>query len=140
MVDWYRALRYGRTWYEPTGKPVASVFSEIYRRRLWAAKGQADAAPFYSGPGSDPAVSAPYIEAVQRLIEELGIASVVDLGCGDFRVGARLLRPGLAYHGIDVVEDLIKFNTEKFASANVQFSCRNIIEDELPAADLCLIR
>ena len=141
LIDRYRLIRYRRTWYEPKGKPVREVFAEIYRRRLCdgGASSNGDGR-FYSGPGSDLAVSAPYVEAVQRVIREYNITSIADLGCGDFRVGLQLVQPGLSYHGIDVVKDLVEFNTGRFASSNVCFSCRDIIEDELPVADLCLIR
>jgi len=138
ILDLYRIARYGQTWYDPKGQPIRKAFSEIYRRKLWG-EGK-DESPFYSGPGSDPEVSEPYVEAVIRFIEANGITSMVDVGCGDFRVGSRLVRPGLSYHGVDVVEDLIRFNSDKFSSPHIQFSCKDVTADELPAGDLCLIR
>jgi hypothetical protein len=138
ILDWYRIARYGKTWYEPQGQPVREVFSEIYRRGLWG-DGK-DGSPFYSGPGSEAGVSEPYVQAVKQFIEANGIRFVVDVGCGDFRVGSRLVRPGLSYHGVDVVGDLIRYNSEKFSSANIAFYCCDVTVDELPAGDLCLIR
>src|SRR5689334_14063560 len=91
LVDTYRKWRYGRTWFDPDGRSVPTVFSEIYRRNMWG--GQAGV--FYSGPGSDPVVSRPYIEAVSDYIRASGIKSVVDIGCGDFRVGEQLLQLGI---------------------------------------------
>ena len=143
LVDAYRLARYGRTWYEPEGRPVREVFSEIYRRRLWApAGGSTEAQPlFYSGPGSDHIVSQGYVEAVRRFIDKYRIISILDLGCGDFRVASAFCQgEGLSYHGVDIVQELIRFNTERYGSTNVTFSCRDILTDDLPPAQLCLIR
>lgn len=138
IVDWYRITRYGKTWYDPKGQPIRKVFSEIYRRRLWG-EGE-DGSPFYSGPGSEAGVSEPYVQVVGEFIEASGITSIVDVGCGDFRVGSRLVRPGLSYHGVDVVSDLIRYNSERFSSDHITFRCGDITVDELPVGDLCLIR
>ena len=64
----------------------------------------------------------------------------MDLGCGDFRVGSRIARPGLSYHGVDVVEELIRYNTKHFPGPGVTFSCRDLTRDDLPDAQLGLIR
>ena len=45
-----------------------------------------------------------------------------------------------SYTGIDIVESVIAHNRQLYGGDNVQFFVRDIIEDELPAADLCLIR
>lgn len=138
ILDLYRTARYGKTWYDPKGQPLPKVFSEIYRRGLWG-EGK-DGSPFYSGPGSEAGVSEPYVQAVGQFIEANGITSIVDVGCGDFRVGSRLVRPGISYHGVDVVKKLIRFNSKQFSSAHITFSCKDVTVDELPAGDLCLIR
>jgi len=64
----------------------------------------------------------------------------VDLGCGDFGVGSRLLAPDLRYTTIDIVPDLVEYNRKRFAGMSVEFKCLNIIDDELPKGDLCLVR
>lgn len=140
LLDFYRKLRYGKTWYDHKGRPLKEVFSEIYRRKLWGRDGEEAAGEFYSGPGSDLRVSGPYIEAVGRYIRENKIASVVDLGCGDFRVGSKLIGEGISYHGVDVVPDLIRHLESTASGPEVKFSCRNIVEDPLPAGQLCLVR
>jgi hypothetical protein len=68
------------------------------------------------------------------------ISSVVDLGCGDFRVGSQVLTPGLRYHGIDIVSKVVEHNARAYGSALVTFSCLDAISTDLPAADLCLVR
>lgn len=112
------------------------IFSEIYAKHLWGG-GEAD---FYSGLGGEPVTAAPYAELVRSFIVENGIRSVVDLGCGDFRVGSLLKVGGVRYTGIDVVPSLISRNKAKWATDEITFDCRDIVADDLPAADLCLIR
>lgn len=69
----------------------AGIFGEIYRKKLWGDM---------SGPGSDLATEArPYVDLMNTIIEIGGIKSVIDLGCGDGRVGMALKVP--SYVGID---------------------------------------
>lgn len=137
-IDWYRQKRYGKAWFDPKDRSVANVFTQIYRRKVWGGAGEAE--PFNSGPGSAQPVAEPYVAAVHKLIDEHSIKSVVDLGCGDFRVGKLLARPDIEYCGVDVVPDLVAYNTTQFANDKIAFRQANLITDELPQAQLCLIR
>lgn len=116
---------------------VPDTFRKIYRKQVWGKNGER----FYSGPGSHGAASDLYCAAVSGFIRENGIRSVVDLGCGDFAVGRRIVDATEAqYIGVDVVPELIQHHRRKFQGPRVSFFCANIITDELPAADLCLVR
>jgi hypothetical protein len=42
--------------------------------------------------------------------------------------------------GVDVVPELIEHHRQKFQSPRVSFKCANIIADELPVAELYLVR
>jgi SAM-dependent methyltransferase len=118
--------------------PVEQVFSTIYQTREW---GSRQDRPFCSGDGSirEDAVG-PYCEMVRAFIQYNNIKRVVDLGCGDFGVGSRLKAPALSYTGVDVVPDLIDYNRKHFGSPGVEFHCLNMIDDDLPPGDLCLVR
>ena len=118
------------------GKDVQEVFREVYERQKW---GKSDDG-FFSGPGSLDMHSQPYIVYVNRFMQQRGITNIVDLGCGDFRVGRQLVLGNRHYTGVDVVSELIRRNQERFGQANIQFQMLNIIEDELPDGELCLIR
>jgi SAM-dependent methyltransferase len=113
---------------------VGETFERIYREGHWGS------AEFDSGEGSDERWSTAYVNAVREFIQEHRIESVADLGCGDFRVGQRLLTPGLRYKGIDIVDELVERNRSRFGSELVTFERRNLIEDPLPEADLALVR
>jgi SAM-dependent methyltransferase len=118
--------------------PVREAFSTIYRSQAW---GSLEDRPFCSGDGSiREEVVGPYCDMIRAFIVANNIRRVIDLGCGDFGVGARLISPGVHYTGIDVVPDLVRYNQEHFGSPTVEFHCINIIDDELPPADLCLVR
>jgi SAM-dependent methyltransferase len=100
-------------------------------------------AEFYSGEGTEEAASQPYVDRIRGLITEHGIKTVLDIGCGDFRVGEKILHGTniQGYIGVDVVPDLVRYNERRFrAVAGVQFLCLDAVKDELPAADLCLLR
>jgi SAM-dependent methyltransferase len=67
---------------------------------------------------------------------------LVDLGCGDFRVGGALLErlPDLNYLGCDIVPELIAHNAAKYASELVCFKTLDAVCDPLPEGDVCLVR
>jgi SAM-dependent methyltransferase len=114
----------------------AEIFGDIYRNNKWGGP----AGSFSSGSGSTVRHAELYSGAVRRFVREHGVGRIVDLGCGDFTVGARLAQEGTQYVGVDIVPELIEHNTRRFGSANVRFECRDIIGDELPSGDLCLVR
>jgi SAM-dependent methyltransferase len=117
---------------------VGEAFSTIYQSHAWGSRPDR---PFCSGDGSiREDVVGPYCETIRAFIEGNNIKRVVDIGCGDFGVGSRLTRPDVHYTGIDVVPDLISYNQESFGSPSVEFRCLNIIEDDPPPGELCLVR
>jgi SAM-dependent methyltransferase len=117
-------------------RSVEAIFTDIYKNKGWG-RGDRD---FCSGSGSNDTVARPYASLVMNFVRENRIQSIVDLGCGDFRVGSILRVDGVKYIGIDVVSELIALNTSKYADSAISFRRLDIIEDDLPEADLCLIR
>lgn len=117
-------------------KSPAEVFSEIYQRNMWGGV----VGEFYSGPGSDDEFAEHFSDLVNTIIATHRVRSVVDLGCGDFRVGRRIAGPEITYLGVDVVDALIKRNQSVFGRENVSFQCLDIVMDDLPLGDLCIVR
>jgi SAM-dependent methyltransferase len=137
LLNRYQLWRHGRTWFDPRGRSTQTVFREIYKRNLWGGT----SGEFYSGPGSDGTVAEPYVAAITNFIQAQVVRSVVDIGCGDFRVGQALIaKTGVEYHGIDIVPELIASHQAKHGSATVSFSCCDATREAIPTADLCLIR
>jgi SAM-dependent methyltransferase len=112
------------------------VFTKVYTEGMWGG----DPGTFFSGPGSNEEAAKPYAEFVIRFMTERNVNSVVDLGCGDFRVGRLIAASGVNYTGVDVVDELIAENTRRYASLTVRFQSADITSDALPEGGLCLIR
>jgi len=117
-------------------KSVAETFNEIYEKNIWGGK----EGEFFSGNGSNEEYAAIYAETIRKFIAEKKISKVVDLGCGDFRVASQFVTNDVEYVGIDIVPAMIEHHNQMFGNEKVSFYCKNIIEDELPDGELCLIR
>ena len=121
------------------------VFSEIYKWKLWGDDN--DKSIFYSGTGSRGAAAAIYIEHMSKLLNRYASAlgttiTVVDLGCGDFLIGRELVDQVscMRYIGCDIVPELIDHHTNANVDKRVQFKVVDIVTDEIPDGDVCLIR
>jgi hypothetical protein len=115
---------------------VKEVFTRVYDTHEWGGrKGQ-----YCSGSGSSDHQATLYATMVKAFVAERNIRTIVDLGCGDFVVGRELQVPGVKYIGVDIVEQLIEHNNRNFGSGEISFLCLDIIADDLPEADLCLVR
>ena len=88
---------------------------------------------------SDVEVAASHIAAVRLFIQARAIASVVDLGCGDFRVGSQLLTPGLKYHGVDIAAGR-QAQYAFHGGPNVTFPASTLRSLSCPRANPCLVR
>lgn len=66
--------------------------------------------------------------------------NVVDLGCGDFNVGSRLVDYSLTYTACDIVPLVIERNAARFRGPNLRLFILNAIEDDLPDGDVVCIR
>ena len=120
------------------------MFQAIYQQRLWGFERRAK---FFSGVGSRGPAADAYVSAmVDQLSSDLGelgaTAVLVDLGCGDFVVGRSLLQrlPQLTYVGCDIVPGLITHNHRAYASNGIRFRDLDMVTDELPDGDICLVR
>jgi SAM-dependent methyltransferase len=140
--EMWRGIRRYYSHLKDSRRSTKEVFTEIYMENLWGdgRRHTDNDFPFDSGPGSSESAVGPYAEFIKRFIESHHVKSVLDLGCGDFRTGSRIVQPSFRYTGIDIVEPLIQANQAKFGKDNVQFLCLDIITDDLPDADLCLVR
>lgn len=122
--------RYGRM-------PLQQIFEDIYSGKKWGGSDR----EFDSGSGSVDAVASPYVDAIARYVADRGVRSIVDLGCGDFRVGRAIVAAtGVRYTGVDIARPLIEHLRATAANASVDFQCLNLVDDPLPAGDLYLVR
>jgi len=115
------------------------VFTDIYSNNRWGGA----SGTFFSGSGSHEAgVVRPYVAAVNGELKRIGADSltVVDLGCGDFSVGGQIAPECGKYIGVDIVKGLIDHNRATFGGSNISFVHADIVTDELPGGDICLVR
>ncbi|MCX6987690.1 MAG: class I SAM-dependent methyltransferase [Chlamydiae bacterium] len=114
-----------------------SAFGYIYENGVWGCDENGHG---NSGTGSDPKNTTVYISFLQQFLADHQIASVVDLGCGDFRLGRCICWDGIDYIGIDVVDSLLNTNIENFSASNISFALADGVNYPLPAADLLICK
>lgn len=115
---------------------TAEAFSKIYRENLWGGnKGE-----FNSGQGSIGMAAEQYVDFVCSFIQAKKISSIVDVGCGDFRIGKKIAQAAQSYIGVDVVPELILHHTENYSSETTKFMTLDVVNNKLPSADMCLVR
>jgi SAM-dependent methyltransferase len=140
VPDWarhrYRRLRRFAEHALNRQRSPEQVFSRIYEDGLWGR----NEGGFHSGSGSVEAHAVAYVQALSHYIAEHSIRRVVDLGCGDFNVGKKVVALGVDYTGVDVVPALIHHHSARYGSERVRFRHADIVNDPLPDGDLCLIR
>jgi hypothetical protein len=115
------------------------VFTDIYSNNRWGGS----SGIFFSGSGShETAVVAPYVEGVVRELRRIGAAAktVIDLGCGDFSVGRQIAPECGRYIGVDIVKALTDYNNATYGGTKISFLHANMVTDELPEGDICLVR
>lgn len=124
-------------------KDRKETFSYIYQKNLWGGKkdtGQ-EQYKYYSGEGShDERYVEPYCRMIQKFISQNNISTVVDIGCGDFNVASGWLNENIIYSGIDIVQEMIDHHNERYSTENIHFYCLDAVEEDLPDAELCLVR
>jgi hypothetical protein len=116
--------------------PLADAFDRVYAQGVW---GSGTDQP--SGSGSYGRWADEYVAYVRSLVERERLRTAVDVGCGDFHVGARLCDLFDRYDAIDVSRVIVDRNRERFRHlTHVQFAALDATREPLPPADLIMIR
>ncbi len=120
------------------------TFQQIYNRSVWGKNG---AMPYFSSVGWNADVDELYIDRMVDMLlhhsVELGRPlTLVDVGCGDFRIGRELLLrlPDLTYIGCDIVPELVARHTANYGTDRVSFKTLDVVCNLLPEGDVCLVR
>ncbi|WP_186755688.1 class I SAM-dependent methyltransferase [Echinicola salinicaeni] len=115
--------------------PLEKRFQTIYNSNYWGSKESK------SGVGSEIKVTSVILKEISRVINQYNITKVVDAPCGDFNWIRNLDFSKIEYLGLDIVKPLIeKLQIEYTSEKNIHFKYSNIIEDEIPNADLVICR
>ncbi len=118
--------------------PTRAVMEQIYEKGLWGSNGSS----FFSGSGShDVLITDPYLKMVGTFLKSFETPlAVCDLGCGDFNIGKDLVEFTSFYTAVDIVPGLVEYCKENFAQENLDFQCLDIAKDDLPSADIVIVR
>jgi hypothetical protein len=130
-LNWFRQRWYRLLLYSSSNK---GLFTLIHDKKLW------DEKESLSGPGSTFQATKNIRTALSELVKKYGIRSMLDIPCGDFNWMKFVNLSGVNYIGADIVEELIRQNTNKFASDHISFSVLDVVRDTLPEADLIICR
>jgi 2-polyprenyl-3-methyl-5-hydroxy-6-metoxy-1,4-benzoquinol methylase len=124
---------------QSTNQNHRDKFRDIYLNREWTTSSQARSA---SGPGSDLQNAQEYVDLIQQIIisPEYQIKSVVDVGCGDWGLSKHIDWSNVSYTGIDIVPEIVTSLQSQYGSDNVTFKQGNLMFDELPSADLLIVK
>jgi SAM-dependent methyltransferase len=114
-----------------SSQEAATTFGAIYHSDAWHGG---------SGEGSTPENTASYRAFLQDFLDQKGIRTVVDLGCGDWQIGRLLDWEGIDVLALDVVESVITGNRRNFQSHSVSFLCHDALVHPLPSADLLIAK
>lgn len=106
------------------------IFNKIYEENVWE---------FGSGYGSIPENTEQYRWFLNNFIRTNNIKTVLDVGCGDWQISRMMDWTGLNYIGVDV-SDVVLNNTKQFSSSYVKFIELDAVDDDLPSADLLIIK
>jgi len=114
---------------------TAKAFGEIYTAAKW---GTNQGGIGNSGTGSTQQSTAVYRALLQQFLADNHIKSVVDAGCGDWEFSHLIDWTGIDYKGFDIVPSVVAVDKQRYAAPNITFTVGNIVEDDLPAADLLI--
>ena len=118
------------------------IFKEIYQKKIWNPEPEKNIYKFYSGIGSHyDEFTNIYINKIKELLLSFPEKpNVVDLGCGDFKIGSQIRKFCNRYVAVDIFEDIIDFNKSHYKDLDVDFRVLDITKEQLPEGDICLVR
>ena len=116
-------------------RSTKDIFTMIYQEELW--KGSESV----SGYGSGMKYTENLQKAIVEIVNNFKIVSILDLACGDFNWMRYVVdKLPSSYLGVDIVVSLIEKNKLKHESDNVKFTTLDVINDEIPSANLVICR
>lgn len=113
---------------------VKEVFTEIYEKGLWHWNES------FSGPGSELFPTKNLVKFLPTIFIKNRIHSVFDIGCGDFLWMQHVNLTGVSYVGGDIVDQIIKHNSEKYSKDGVSFVVYDLLTQIPPNSDLLILR
>ena len=111
---------------------------EVFRHRMvdgvWAGLES------ISGHGSDMKSTDSLRQLLPKILSDFKVKSLLDAPCGDFYWMSKTDLNIDSYIGIDIVNEIIEMNQQKYTKEGFKFIALDIISDNLPKTDLILCR
>jgi len=115
--------------------PRGERFELIYQSDRWYSNKESR-----SGSGSTLEATTSIRHQLPKALDQLGVQSVLDVGCGDFHWMSQV-EHSCKYHGVDISPSVIQLNIENFSSNRISFSVLDAVEGPIPKGfDLVLCR
>src|SRR5262249_18187761 len=115
-------------------RSMQKIFQDIFLSCGWGGDESV------SGPGSGLARTAVFRNQIGILLREVGARSLLDAGCGDFNWMKATEMDIDNYIGVDLVPELIRYNSNNYANSRRRFLCLDLTRDPLPGCDVILSR
>jgi len=121
---------------------MESTFTNIYENKIWGDNENSNYSGS-SGPGSDIESNKKYIELLKKIINEYNIRNIVDLGCGDFRIGKLLYDDlNITYTGYDTYKKVIDYNITQYPEQKYTFEHLDFFtnKESIVEGDMCILK
>lgn len=119
-----------------SGEDRRERFAQIYNLGVWRHRDDQSAD---SGLGSELSTTETLRTELPDLLSDLGIDSLVDVGCGDWTWMSTLELP-CSYLGLDIVEEVVARNLAAHDRPGVAFRQFDAVAEPLPDTDAVLCR
>lgn len=113
---------------------MEKIFTKYYVSNFWKDSESA------SGPGSNLEQTAEIRKRLPLLLRQLGVASMLDIPCGDFLWMKDVPFELSSYIGADIVETLIDINNTLYGNPCRSFVKLDAVKDRIPPVDLIFNR
>ena len=121
---------------------MENIFTHIYNSNEWG-NNKNNNYSGSSGSGSAIHFNIKYIKILKQLIKDYSINTIVDLGCGDFRIG-RLIYDNLniSYTGYDTYKKIIDYHKSKSLPSKYTFKHLDFYKykESIKEGDLCILK
>ena len=137
----HRKIRDNKIAEEFSGLSNSEVFEKIYEEKRWGLSDDLDR-KYSSGDGTrDKEIVSKYITAVEGFLsKKADVQTGLDLGCGDFSVGASFCNLFENYQAMDVAKNIIAENKKIHAGKKVTFSTVDLTDGTIPSSDVIFVR
>jgi len=123
------------------------VFTSIFKSKHWIQENDnlkiINISVSGHGSNTETLQSKNLINCMIKFIDKFNINSILDIPCGDFLWMNQVMkiRPEIRYQGIDIVNQIIKNNKNKYIHKNIEFECEDILNFKTDKKfDLLLMR